>query len=68
MSVFSLSELEGAINHCLACEPAEQYFLGPDGSRLGGVYGSMIWNKEESRSLESLTEKERVAFMRWRVI
>lgn len=68
MSVFSISELEGAINHCIACEPAELYCLGPDGSRLGGVYGSMIWNREESRSLELLTEKECAALMRWRVI
>ncbi|MGP8437827.1 DUF3717 domain-containing protein [Paraburkholderia fungorum] len=68
MSVFSIAELEVAINRCLAGEPSEQYCLGADGSRLGGVYGLMIWNKEESRSLESLDEKELAAFTRWRII
>ncbi|TCK32053.1 uncharacterized protein DUF3717 [Paraburkholderia sp. BL8N3] len=68
MSVFSIAELEVAINHCLACEPSEHYSLGPDGSRLGNVYGSMIWSKEGSRSLGSLKEEERIAFIRWQVI
>jgi hypothetical protein len=68
MSTFTIADLEVAINHCLACEAAEKYCLSRDASKLGDVYGSMIWGREESRSIETLSIAELEAFKRWRII
>lgn len=68
MSTFTIADLEVAINHCLACEAAEKYCLAKDASKLGDVYGSMIWGGEESRSIETLSIAELEAFKRWWIL
>lgn len=68
MLTFTIADLEVAINHCLACEPSEANCIPSDASKLGGIYGSMIWAKEDSRNVETLTVEEQAAFKRWRII
>jgi hypothetical protein len=68
MSTFTIADLEVAINRCVACEAAEKNCLSSDASKLGDVYGSMIWGREESRSIETLSVAEQAAFKRWRII
>ena len=68
MLTFTIIDLEVAINHCLAREPSERNCLPSDASKLGDVYGSMILAKEDSRSIETLTDEEQAAFNRWRII
>jgi hypothetical protein len=68
LTTFSIADLEGAINHCLAREKAEEHSIPVDARRLSDVYGSMIWNSETTRAVSSLTEDELAAFNRWNVI
>ncbi|NLP65556.1 DUF3717 domain-containing protein [Paraburkholderia sacchari] len=68
MSTFTIADLEVAINHCLARQPSETNCLPSDASKLGDVYGSMIWAKQDSRSIETLSVDEQAAFIRWRII
>jgi len=66
--MFTIAELEAAINHCLAHERVEENSIPPDARDLANVYGSMIFYREESRSLTSMKESERIAFKRWQLI
>ena len=66
--MFTITELEAAINHVLATQPSEEFSIPADARRLGDVYGAMIWSREESRALSSLSDAERDVFERWKII
>ncbi len=66
--MFTIVQLENAINHILAAEKAEEHSIPRDARVLGDVYGAMIWTGEQSREESSLKEKEREVFERWKLI
>lgn len=66
--MFTIAELEAAINHVLAKQPSEGFSIPADARRLGDIYGAMIWNREESRALSSLSDTDREVFERWKII
>ncbi|AJY03052.1 DUF3717 domain-containing protein [Burkholderia sp. SIMBA_043] len=66
--MFTIAELEAAINHVLAKQPSEEFSIPVDARRLGDVYGAMIWNREESRALSSLSDEDREVFECWKII
>lgn len=66
--MFTIVQLENAINHILATEKAEEHSIPRDARILGDVYGAMIWTGEKSREKSSLKEIEREVFERWKII
>lgn len=66
--MFTIAELEAAINHVLALQPSEEYSIPDDARHLGNVYGAMIWKREDSRALSSLSARDRQIFERWKII
>lgn len=64
--MFNIRELEAAINAARRAESAPEHCLPADASCLATIYGEMIYSRETSRDLATLTETQRATFERWR--
>ena len=63
----AIAELEAAINRARATQPASgpESALTLEVATLAALYGRLIWTREDSVDIESLSDAERVALRLW---
>lgn len=66
-SSFNVTQLEAAINRARATQPATgpESALTREVALMAGLYGRMIWERQERIALESLSPAERAALTTW---
>jgi len=67
MEPLPVAELEAAINRARSAQPAAgaAAALSRDVALLAGVYGRAIHARRDSIDLESLSDEEQLALLRW---
>jgi hypothetical protein len=63
----TLAEVQQALQRCMSAEPAVEFALSADASRLSTVFAEMLYAKEVTRDLDQFSEKEADAYRRWLV-
>lgn len=63
----AIGEIEFAINRARQDQPASgpEASLAREVSALAGLYGRLIWERQEGVAGEALTDAERTALLRW---
>jgi hypothetical protein len=63
----TITELETAINRARTAQPASgpESSLGREVALLAGLYGRMIWERQDSLDLDALSDRERSALQSW---
>ena len=64
---FTIKQLEAAINRARAAQPATgtESALTREVALMAGLYGRMIWERQERIALESLSPAERAVLTTW---
>jgi hypothetical protein len=67
MEPLSISQLEAAINRARAVAPASgiEASLSPDVALLARLYGEMIFRHHSHLDVETLSDEEQLALLRW---
>ena len=61
----TLSEVQAALQCCMAAEPPRDFALSPDASLLTDVFGSMRYHEATDQPVGALSEKHQAAVARW---
>ena len=61
----TFDEIKLALNTCMAAEPTVDFVLSKDASQLGTVFAEMMHFKQAERPLDSLSQKQVSAYLRW---
>ncbi len=61
----TFDEIKLALNTCMTAEPTVDFVLSKDASQLGMVFAKMMHFKQAERPLDSLSQKQLNAYLRW---
>jgi hypothetical protein len=61
----SFAVIQAALEYCMSEQPPRDFVLSNDASQLATVFADMAYHRQTERPVENLTDKQRLAFLRW---